>query len=112
MNTFSVGDAIKFGWHTYIKRPWFFIGVLVCVFVAYGILSSVTDPSNNQPGLMPVLVTIASAILGMLIEMMLINLALKSHDNVETVQFSDAWAKLPIWQYVGVKIVAAVIVIV
>lgn len=112
MNTFSVGEAIKFGWNTFIKRPWFFLGVSVCAGIAYGILSVVTDPSNNQPGLLPFLVAIASAVLGMLIEMMLINLALKSHDSVDTVQFSDAWAKIPFWRYVAVKILAAAIVIV
>lgn len=113
MQTFSVGEAIRFGWNTFTKRPWFFIGIVVAMFVVYGILSTVTDPKNNEmSGVMPFLVTVAAAALGMLIEMMLINLALKAHDNVETVQFSDAWGKLPFWNYIGVKILAAIIIIV
>lgn len=112
MNTFSVGEAIKFGWNTFIKRPWFFIGVYVVVFVAYGILEGVTDPEKGEMYLVSFLVTIAAAVLGMVIEMMLINIALKSHDSVDTVQFSDGWAKLPFWQYIGAKILVAVVVIV
>ncbi len=113
MNTFSVSEAIKFGWNTFTKRPWFFIGIVVAMFIAYGILSSVTDPSKSEmSGVMSVLVSVAAAVLGMLIEMMLINLALKSHDSVESVRFSDAWSKLPFWNYIGVKILAAIIVIV
>lgn len=113
MNTFSVAEAIKFGWNTFAKRPWFFIGIVVAMFVAFGILSSVTDPSKNGAGgVMPSLVTVAAAVLGMLIEMMLINLALKSHDNIDNVQFSDAWGNLPFWKYIGVKILAAIIVII
>ncbi|TSC86930.1 MAG: hypothetical protein G01um10148_35 [Parcubacteria group bacterium Gr01-1014_8] len=112
MNTFSIGDSIKFGWNTFTKRPWFFIGVIVCLFIVYGILSTVTDPEKSNIGGMQFLVSIAAGVIGIFVDMMLVNIALRSHDAAETVKFSDGWNKLPFWSYLGVKILNGTIVIV
>ena len=43
---FSPGDAIRFGWETFKKRPWFFIGAMVILAVAniaVGIVSGAVD---------------------------------------------------------------------
>jgi hypothetical protein len=110
MRTFSVGEAVLFGWRTFGKRPWFFVGVFAFVFVAYGILSFVSDSMESGSGILVFFDAIASLVLGIVIEMTLINIALKSHDDVETVQFSDMWAVLPFWYYVGAKMIGIILV--
>jgi len=112
MSEFSISESIRFGWETFKKRPWFFIGVLVCVFIAYSVISLVTGPSHGQQGFMLSFMSIVSGVLGVVVEMMLINLALKAHDNVEAVQFSNAWGELPFWRYLAVKVLAGLIVMV
>lgn len=112
MQQLSIGEALRFGWNTFTKRPWFFIGLYVCVFIVYSILSWVTDPEQHRNGFVPFLASIGAFVLGVFIEMLMINILLKSHDNVETVQFSDAWSKLPFWYYAGAKILVAIVVII
>lgn len=112
MNTFSIGESVKFGWETFKKRPWFFMGVSLCVFVVYSILSAVTDEKVHDTSAAQLLVSIAAGVIGIFVEMMLVNIALKSHDSVETVAFSDAWAKKPFWSYLGVKILNGIVVVV
>ena len=31
---FSTGSALRFGWETFKKRPWFFVGAIVLVALA------------------------------------------------------------------------------
>lgn len=111
MHSLSVRDTLMFGWTTFSKRPWFFITLFVCLMIAYAFLSFVTDPAHQDHGPMAFALFVASVVLGTVLEIMLVNIALKSHSNVEAVTFSDAYVRLPFWSYLGTKVLVALIVV-
>src|SRR3989344_2410515 len=113
MNTFSPGSMISFGWDTFKKRPWFFIGV----FLVVGILSSGgnfqlndTDYSAATIALF-IVAGIAFGIISILAKMGATQLALKAHDSAESATFGDLWAPHPFWKFIGGSILVGVIVI-
>ncbi len=111
MNTFSIREALVFGWETFKKRPWFFMGVFLFVFILSNIGSSASNPAQSM-GVMVALTTLASLVVGLVLEMGLLNIALKSHDSPESLQVSDAWTYVPFLQYLGVKLLGTLIVII
>ncbi len=106
---------IRFGWETFKKRPWFFIGV----FLVVGILSSggrfqMGDKVEYTAATIALLIVvgIAMGIISVLAKMGGIQLTLKAQDNAESVAFKDLWAPHPFWKYVGSSILVGVIVVV
>lgn len=115
MNTFSGSAMIRFGWETFKKRPWFFVGV----FLVIGILSSgmrfqMGDNTHNAPAMIALLIVvgIAMAFIQVLAKMGAIQLALKAHDTPESVVFKDLWAPHPFWKYVGSSVLVGIIVVI
>ncbi|MEM7397637.1 MAG: hypothetical protein AAGF48_01685 [Pseudomonadota bacterium] len=111
---FSPSDAIKFGWDTFKKRPWFFIGATVIVAVAniaVGILSgavdSATGGSYDEPTLLGNLV---SYLLGVLISMGMTAFFLAAHDNPDGVDFATLWHPSPYWKFFGTSVLASLAV--
>ncbi len=39
---FTVGSAIRFGWETFKKRPWFFVGATVVILFAYVVVGAIS----------------------------------------------------------------------
>ena len=82
---FSIGSAIRFGWDTFKKRPWFFVGASVVIALAYLVVGSITagiDASltgsldeTTAPG------AVVSWILTTLVSMGVAAFYLKAHDN-------------------------------
>lgn len=115
MNTFSGSAMIRFGWETFKKRPWFFVGVTLIV----GILSAGTsfktgDTIEYVPATIALLVTggLVMAAISILAKMGSIQLMLKAHDNPESTTFGDLWAPHPFWKYVGASILVGIIVVI
>jgi len=112
-NSLSASECIKFGWATFKKRPWLFIGAIVLLFIASSISSTITgamDESGN--GLVVLLGFILSVAIGIYIEMMLTSFFLKAHESTESVSWKDAATSLPFWKYLGAKILAAILIII
>src|SRR3989338_6392547 len=115
MNTFSPGSMISFGWDTFKKRPWFFIGA----FLVVSILSSggsfrANDSADVTSGAVALflVVAVALAVIQVLAKMGAIRLALKAHDSAESARFGDLWAPHPFWKFVGGSILVGVIVVI
>lgn len=110
MQTLSVGDAIRSGWETFKKRPWFFIGVTFLIVIISSIISALTpdEPSTATD----FIITIAAAIVGLVVEIGLITFALKANHAVADASFKDLWNPKPFWRYLGVKILTGIIVVI
>ena len=108
--TISVRESIKFGWETFKKRPWFFIGIVVGVIVLSSLLASISE--ENPRDALSILVSIAVVVINLLIEMGLVFFAIKAHDHVDNVTWQDLWHPQPFWKYLGLKILTTVIVVV
>lgn len=106
---------IRFGWETFKKRPWFFIGVFFVVSIlSGGTRFQVKDGVDYAPETIALLVAggLVMAVISILAKMGAIQLALKAHDNAESAVFGDLWAPHPFWKYVGSSILVGVIVVI
>ena len=106
---------IRFGWETFKKRPWFFIGV----FLVVSILSSggsfrTNDSADVTSGAVALFVVVAVvlAVIQVLAKMGSIRLALRAHDAPESATFGDLWAPHPFWKFVGGSILVGIIVVI
>jgi uncharacterized membrane protein len=110
MNTLKVGELLRFGWETFKKRPWFFIGTVVLIVIVSSILSALApDPVTNA---FDFILAAAIIVLNIFIEMGLVAFALRAHDSLEKTEIKDLWHPQSFWKYVAVKILTGIIVIV
>ncbi|HEY4522336.1 MAG TPA: DUF975 family protein [Candidatus Paceibacterota bacterium] len=111
MNTFTVGGSIRFGWETFKKRPWFFVGVTVITSLVSGLMNMVTQ-STNDSGLLVAVGMLVSIAVGTLVGMGLTAVLLKAHDSVDSVTFSDLWHPEPFWSYLAASILIGIVVVI
>lgn len=113
MNSFSIREAIRFGWDTFKKRPWFFIGT----FFVVSFLSSVSFQAEDvrvedisaAAGVGFFLVGLALAIVNILAKMGGTVFLIKAHDAPESARFKDIWAPHPFWKFVFASILKGIV---
>lgn len=121
MNEFSATECIKFGWETFKKRPWFFIGVFLLYFIVSEALTMLINPygvvwpdlQNNIPAdfsLPRVVVTLVDMLIGAFLMMLIMIFTIRAHDDPETIKISDAWKPEIFPQYVLVSFLTFVII--
>ena len=112
-NTLSVSECVRFGWETFKKRPWFFVGAMALLIVTSflsSVLSGAAQESNS--GFFIFVAFIASTVFGVYIEMMLVTFLLKSHEGIEQIDWSELTSYLPFWKYLGAKLLASIIIVI
>ena len=113
---FSTGSAIRFGWETFKKRPWFFVGSTVVILLASGLIDAFTSAidgavggSADQPSLVGGVLNLG---LGTLLGMGATAFYLAAQDNPETVDLSALWHPQPFWRYLGASILFALAIVI
>jgi hypothetical protein len=43
---FTAGEAIRFGWETFKRRPWFLVGATPVIMIVYGMIEAITLSLN------------------------------------------------------------------
>jgi Protein of unknown function (DUF975) len=108
---FSTGAAIRFGWETFKRRPWFFVGASLIIAVIYLLLGSLTSAIDTtlmgSPDDRSIFGSLVSCALGVLVGMGVTAFYLAAHDNVDTVALSELWHPQPFWKYLGASILLA-----
>ena len=111
---FSPGNAIRFGWEAFKRRPWFFVGamlILVAANIAASIVSgavdTVTGGSMDEPTLVGNLV---SYLLGILISMGMTAFFLAAHDNPDGLEYAALWHPKPFWNFFAASVLASLAV--
>lgn len=105
MNTFLVKDCLLFGWKTFTKRPWFFVGT----FAFYALIQVFLSVVQEQlPGIVSFLL---SMIASTLLYIGLITIYLKAYVDPASPRFSDFWRPALFWKYLAASILLAVIVL-
>ncbi|GFO81961.1 MAG: hypothetical protein A49_15880 [Methyloceanibacter sp.] len=111
---FSPGNAIRYGWEAFKRRPWFFVGAMLIVVVANiaagivsGAVDSVTGGSMDDPTFVGNLV---SYVLGILISMGMTAFFLAAHDNPDGVEYAALWHPQPFWNFFAVSVLASLAV--
>lgn len=110
MNTISVSECVRFGWDTFKKNPWIFVGALATLFAisfASSFVSGAVNASHN--GFVAFVMFLISIALGTYIEMAIISFLLKAHESTEGITFQSVISNLPFWQYLIAKILLALI---
>jgi uncharacterized membrane protein len=105
---FSAGAALRFGWETFKRRPWFFVGATFLIMLASGLVDGVTSGidaaitgSAKNPSAPGTLINLA---LGTLINMGATAFYLAANDNPDTVDLSVLWHPRPFWKFLGASI--------
>jgi hypothetical protein len=110
---FSPSSALRFGWETFKKRPWFFVGAFVLVAIAQvvveGISRAVDAPFGGTESDHAFLGALVSLALSTLISMGVTAFGLAAHDRPESVELSALWRPHPFWKYLGLTILVALI---
>lgn len=114
MNNFSAEDSIKFGWETFKKRPWFFIGVAAILLVISSISSALSPSSENFSNNVPLSLIgfLASLAISTLIDMGVTSLSLKASSNTSAVKFEDLWHPKPFWKYLAAAMLTGLVVVI
>ena len=105
---FSTGSALRFGWETFKKRPWFFVGSTLVILLASGLVNAFTSGidavMSGSPDEPSIIGTVINLALGTLINMGATAFYLAAHDNPDTVDLSSLWHPRPFWKFLGASI--------
>lgn len=112
MEKIAIGASIKFGWETFKRRPGILIGGFALAAVIAMVFSAVLDTKGMELSLITVLMSLASMVIGVFVEMGLTMFFLKAHDAVDGVSINHLWNPKPFWKYVGGKILTSIIVLI
>lgn len=119
--TFSPREMIRFGWSTFTKRPWFFMGAYafsaLLYVVADSVVSSLVPPHDGSLwsdsitflGLVSLFLTF---LINTLYNMGTTSFALKAHDQYAHVTLSDLWRPRPFWSYAITNVLYAFLILV
>lgn len=105
MENFSATKAISFGWETFKKRPGFFIGVTLAVFIASMIVSAITDGRGF-------ILWLVGFCLSTLISLGMGAVILKAHDDVTQPTFADLWHPQHYLSFLGTSFLMGLIVMI
>ncbi len=112
---FSIKSALGFGWETFKRRPWFFVGATLVIFLLYiaaGALTgtidyALTGDTKNHSGVGSIL----DWLIGTLISMGAVAFYLKAHDNPEQVTLSALWHPHPYWSYLAATVLVGLVIV-
>lgn len=110
MHSFSATACVRWGWETFKKRPWFFIGVTALVGILSAISAGIGD-SFGQTGGPAAVANIVSFLLGTFVSLGMVAFFLKAHDHPESVESSELWHPQPFLQYLAAKLLTGVVVV-
>jgi uncharacterized membrane protein len=111
---FSAGAAIRYGWETFKRRPWFFVGTALPIVVLSGLVDSLTGRvdalvtgSPEHPSGLGLVINLA---FGTLLSMGATAFYIAAHDNPDGAELSMLWHPRPFWKYLGLSILLAIVV--
>ena len=111
---FSAGAAIRYGWETFKRRPWFFAGTALLIVVLSGLVDSLTGRvdslvtgSPEHPSGLGLLLNLA---FGTLLSMGATAFYIAAHDNPDGAEISMLWHPRPFWKYLGLSILLAIVI--
>jgi uncharacterized membrane protein len=116
MNTFSIKESIRFGWVTFKKRPWLFVGVEVLLFVI-GFLAHYPQKlmQHQETGtgiVVAFAVFLVTTAVSFLLDMGKTAFYLRAHDNVEAASVRNLWHPRLFWKYLAASVLAGLATII
>ncbi len=104
----STGSALRFGWETFKRRPWFFVGASLVILLISGAVNGFSDGidralshASNEPTFLGSLISLA---LGNLVNMGATAFYLQAHDDPDNVSLAALWHPRPFWKFLGTSL--------
>lgn len=107
-NTFSVSEAIKFGWDTFAKDPWFYIGVTFSLSVFSMIVNWLTGHGAGVFALVGWLIGFAASTV---VTIAYARLALSAGTG-QHVGWNGLWAPEHFWRMFGATLLQGIIIVI
>lgn len=101
--TLSIKACLRFGWETFKKRPWLFIGALA-IGIAVEAVTSIIEDLTRGEGVLEILGVLIALIISMFYALGHTNLYLKAHDDPAATRFKDLWHPKPFWRFLSTSI--------
>lgn len=101
--TLSIKECVRYGWNTFKKRPWLFIGVLAIGVIVEAITSGIEEFAGGV-GPLQALGLLVSLLISVLYGLGHTNLFLKAHDSPAETHFKDLWHPKPFWHFLSTSI--------
>jgi uncharacterized membrane protein len=105
---FTAGEAIRFGWETFKRRPWFFVGATLIIMLVSGLIDAFTrgidaavSGSADQSSLLGSLISLLA---GTLVNMGATAFYLAAHDNPDAVNLAALWHPRPFLKFLGASL--------
>jgi uncharacterized membrane protein len=111
MEPFTAGAFIRFGWETFKKRPWFFVGVAFLFCLLTAVFSGISTSFGHQ-GVGQSVGSLINIVAGTFIGLGVTAFFLKAHDSPLTVTSSELWHPQTFWSFFAVKLLSAVVIII
>ena len=117
----TAGAFIQYAWETFKKRPWFLVGMEACVMAVAFFSSFVTNfvtlflhlpMTGVVGGLIQLVVFLINYTIQIIFTIGILTVAIKAHESVETVRFSDIWNPEPFWRYLATCLLSFLIILV
>jgi hypothetical protein len=116
---FSVSSALRFGWETFKKRPWFFILATLVVGLVELLMELVAGAiailfASSEKELLIVFFSAYFAlglVFGTLAAMGWTAFFLAAHDNPDKVKLTALWHPRPYWKYLGAGILLLLVML-
>ncbi len=111
MHDFTVGAMFRFGWNTFKKRGWFFVGVTLLVAIISAIFSSLGSAFGTD-GVGGFIGFFVNNVPRIFIGMGWASFFLRAHNSVGSADSSNLWHPKPFWKYLGASLLGGVAAII
>lgn len=96
VKSFSIKEAVRFGWETFKNNVGFFIGIIMIVGIVNFVPGFFAEAVKKQNPILALIINLASSVLAMIIEMGIIKIVLKFCDY-EKPDFNDLFSCVPLF---------------
>lgn len=103
-------DCITYGWDTFIKRPWFFIGATILYLVAVFALDAISGFIFTRMLGLKDLTKLVNWVIMIFVSMGLTALMLNAYADPFRARIRDLWHPRPFWKYLGAYLLALIII--
>lgn len=110
----SIKGSIVFGWERFKESPWKLIGVIL-VAIGVSIITSLIleELLKGNPGFITLsAVGILNGAIQVFVGMGIVNVAIKAHDSIETLDLKDLWIPSLFWKYLFATLLVGAITLV
>lgn len=112
MEQFSTGSLISFGWESFKKRPWFFIGATLLTMILSIAAGAVAGFFADSDGTGNAVSFIANLLLSTLVGIGVTAFFLKAVTSLEAVSLRDLWHPQGYFKYLGASILLQIVILV